>query len=343
MKMITISVLITIILLEITLQLFLAYKPFSFFPWNEDVWERLFIDEYEKGSLMYEALHKPHETRGWTPKPNQSIEIAGYHYTTNSMGHRSIRNYQYDPQEYTVLVLGDSFTFGIDANDREDWPGILQLLDERLNVINLGVGGYGIDQMYITLKETIKLYKPHLVVAAYIDDNLKRSLLSFRHYKKPRFVIRNNKIELTNTPIGSLKKVYKEVKAKHSRYRLAVPEVLKRVFNLGKENLFEINSLIIEEMMKTSKEHKAEFLLVHLAWGNSIREGNSEDEGEAFIQEFINTHDLYAIMTREHFLSKKQIWSKNHYSRKEAELVAQLVLKKLRELPTWKKYLRKSL
>lgn len=135
----------------------------------EREWEDRFLDMMHRdGTIVMAGFHRAHPTRGWTVAPNAHQTVDGFTYTTNERGYRSLRPYTPDPAKYTVLAIGDSFTFGIDTNDAETWPYLLQAKDSRLNVINLGVGGYGIDQMYLTLRETIGEYNPRLVIVAFI-------------------------------------------------------------------------------------------------------------------------------------------------------------------------------
>ncbi|MEM9541947.1 MAG: hypothetical protein AAGA60_20925, partial [Cyanobacteria bacterium P01_E01_bin.42] len=133
-------------------------------------WKSQYIKRYESNrGLMRDArLNDPHPTRGWTPRANLNVTIGDVTYTTNQQGHRALKDYEPNPQQYTVLVVGDSYSFGIDTDDSFLWTNLLQEKDRRLNIINLGVAGYGLDQIYITLKETIETYKPDLVIAAFI-------------------------------------------------------------------------------------------------------------------------------------------------------------------------------
>ena len=50
-------------------------------------------------------------------------------------------------------MLGDSFTFGEDVGDDETYSHHLEQLLPGTEVINLGVHGYGHDQMLIYLRE----------------------------------------------------------------------------------------------------------------------------------------------------------------------------------------------
>ncbi|MEE9543935.1 MAG: SGNH/GDSL hydrolase family protein, partial [Thermodesulfobacteriota bacterium] len=161
-------------------------------------WERTFLTRYafaKKGNIpliAMEGLHKPHPTRGWALRANLKQIVDDKRYATNGDGFRSLYEYSFDPERYGVMIVGDSFTFvdGVDTVDT--WPNLLSELDARLNVFNLAGSGYGIDQMYLTLTEEIERYKPKLVIAAFIDNNLHRTLLDFRDYKKPRFVLKDN-------------------------------------------------------------------------------------------------------------------------------------------------------
>jgi hypothetical protein len=112
----------------------------------------------EDGLFVYKGMDPTHETRGWTPKPNLSVVVDGNNYTTNELGQRSLNSYSYNSQQYQILVIGNSLTFGIDADDSFIWPNMLQASDTRFNIVDLSVGGYGIDQMSLTLEETIDSY-----------------------------------------------------------------------------------------------------------------------------------------------------------------------------------------
>jgi len=75
------------------------------------------------------------------------------HYTINSDGLNE--RYEYSVEKPTnacrIITLGDSFTFGAFANTAENYPEKLEDLlresiysDQKIEVINLGVGGYDI-------------------------------------------------------------------------------------------------------------------------------------------------------------------------------------------------------
>ena len=228
----------TFALMEIALHIVVRVQPDMIFAATgskESWWEKRFLERHANNEYVFGGLHDPHPTRGWTPKKNFAKRIYGRDYTLNEHGYRSRRRYVDDPSKFTVLLVGDSFTFGISADDTEIWPVLLEERNPSLNVINLGVAGYGIGQMYITLRESIQTYRPNLTIAAFITDNLDRTLLSFRDYKKPRFVLVGDSLVLSNTPIGAVDETYEEVKRKYRMleegvgFEILTPFVLRSV------------------------------------------------------------------------------------------------------------------
>src|SRR4029079_9523596 len=105
--------------------------------------------------------------------------------TINSQRLRSETEYGSEPPaEVTrIAVLGDSFTFGIGANDGETYPAQLErMLREtvRVQVINAGVGGTGTGEQARRFDLLVKQFHPHIVVLTAIsndvDDDLDRGL-----------------------------------------------------------------------------------------------------------------------------------------------------------------------
>jgi len=99
------------------------------------------------------------------------------------------------------VVLGDSFTFGEEVGDEETFSHRLQSLLPNSEVLNLGVHGYGHDQMLLYLKEEGLRYHPDLVILGFMPDDMERNVLSFRDYAKPHFAVKDGRLELTTGPI----------------------------------------------------------------------------------------------------------------------------------------------
>ena len=98
-----------------------------------------------------------------------------------------------------VLLYGGTFAL-CNTLARDCFQGLMRRsgLDPDMFLLNYGVDGYGVDQSFLLLQRSIGLYAerdPLIVFGILVDDELDRSLLTFRRYSKPR---------LAATPSGAL-------------------------------------------------------------------------------------------------------------------------------------------
>ena len=89
-----------------------------------------------------------------------------------------------------VLHYGDSFARCL-TESNECFEGLLgdsELADTHW-LLNYGGGGYGLDQIYLMVRESIDAWveqDPLVIVSVYYGDDLERCSLSFREWPKPR-------------------------------------------------------------------------------------------------------------------------------------------------------------
>ena len=78
------------------------------------------------------------------------------------------RNDDVTSETYTILMIGDSFTFGHNVSDPDTYPSkveeLLNTWGYNVNVYNAGVSGYGTDQQYLYIQRILKFTQPNLVV-----------------------------------------------------------------------------------------------------------------------------------------------------------------------------------
>ena len=110
-------------------------------------------------------LHVYDEHLGWVLRPSQEVALAGVRYSTNANGYRG-KPYSHErrPGTYRIVIIGDSQTFGFKVRDHESFAARLDERDSDLEVINLGVQGYGTDQALLMLERRGLEYSPDLVV-----------------------------------------------------------------------------------------------------------------------------------------------------------------------------------
>ena len=152
------------------------------------------------------------EWLGWSFRPN-SIRQGGT-FTINSAGFRSQRDYEARPPANTlrIAVFGDSFTAGDDVTDDEVWGALLEreLIDVgvRAEVLNFGVGAYGMGQAFLRWQRLGKSFAPDIVIFGLQPENLKRNVNVFRQllhrsgpaFSKPRFALIDDELQLLNAP-----------------------------------------------------------------------------------------------------------------------------------------------
>jgi len=77
--------------------------------------------------------------------------------------------------------------------------------DSNLEVLNFGVGGFGLDQAYLRYLKDGYQYKSHITLIGFMSENIYRNVNTFRPFynpktgvplAKPRFIISNNKLSL---------------------------------------------------------------------------------------------------------------------------------------------------
>jgi len=165
-----------------------------------------YIANKDSAIVMYD------EWTGWTFRPD-SIRQGGA-FTINGAGIRSRRDYDRTPPSDTlrIAVFGDSFTAGDDVSDDEVWAYLLEreLYEAgiRAEVLNFGVGAYGMGQAYLRWRRLGRDFSPDMVIFGLQPENLQRNVNVFRQllhrsgppFSKPRFALIDDKLQLLNAP-----------------------------------------------------------------------------------------------------------------------------------------------
>jgi len=125
-----------------------------------------------------EGFFEQDEIRGYKLSPNfigtHSIYNKISEVRTNLKGLRDDREYSYEKGNSTrILILGDSLTFGNGVDVEESYPEYLRELykDENVEVINLAVPGYGINNEYLSFIEEGFKYNPDIILIEYVTND----------------------------------------------------------------------------------------------------------------------------------------------------------------------------
>jgi hypothetical protein len=116
----------------------------------------------------------------------------------NRQGFRDTKDFatiDYLSGKTRVMMLGDSFLFGVWLDLPETISAILERKLPDCEFYNLGIPGWGLDQMYLSYKKYADLIKPQIVVLLYIDDDVPRSYEAFKNgINKPSFSVSQNQL-----------------------------------------------------------------------------------------------------------------------------------------------------
>lgn len=229
---------------------------------SEIYWKWRWRKMHKEGKLIYEKIDKHHPERGWTLTSNLKNKLHyGAYVNSNSEGIRDSREKYLGKK---ILFFGDSHCFGEGVNNNETISYLLEKNLKNVSCLNLGVHGYGIDQQYLYLKEVISKYKPVLTCFVMTDNDFRRDCMNFRDFAKPKFVIQDNQVVLTNTPVPkpenlfSLKKpsiitLFKEL-IKNSLIYYGIIEKKERI---------KINKFILDKIKEEIDKNHSELIFVY--------------------------------------------------------------------------------
>lgn len=144
---------------------------------------------------------------GWVNIPNVYIRDMwgpGVYLRTNAQGFRNNRDTpKYAPKDKVrVVCSGDSFTQGHGVDNDHAFCQRLGFLDPRLEPVNLGQSGYGLDQAFLRYRRDGSVIEHDVHVFAFITDDFWRmQSSSYNGYAKPVLRVRNGALVAENVPV----------------------------------------------------------------------------------------------------------------------------------------------
>ena len=145
---------------------------------------------------------------GWIGKPHAEATFqyldCEHHVRQNRYGFRGSEHALERGTRPRLAVLGDSFVWGFGVEDDEIFTSVLERRsDPPLEVVNLGVSGYGTDQQLLLWRSLGRRFRPDvvlLVLCPYTDlaENL---LPSVYGHPKPVFRFTKDGPRIANQPV----------------------------------------------------------------------------------------------------------------------------------------------
>lgn len=143
---------------------------------------------------------------GWVNQPNLSISnLYGpdLHVSINNLGFRGTDAIDPNQPDGTrrIIVSGDSFTFGYGVGDHSTWAASLARRTPDCEILNMGLGGYGLDQAYLWYRRDGDPLPHDVHLFAFITENFRRmSRDRFMGYGKPVLTAREGRLVVENVP-----------------------------------------------------------------------------------------------------------------------------------------------
>ena len=230
----------------------------------------------EKKNLKFIAEYDP--VLGWRFKSGHwdNYYGLGKSLTINQMGMRSSYEFQTSPPKgmQRILCLGDSFTMGEELGDTQTWCDQLRKMNPNIETMNMGVGGYGLDQIYLWFLDTGLHFDTSYVIVGLFHGSFDRMLTGRYHgYGKPFLTVVDNKIHPAQVPVP---RTHLAIRLAWKWYIYLEPlnsfQALKRISAFicqrfsrihTSQQVLEISEKIFTDLKKISADKRAELVIVY--------------------------------------------------------------------------------
>ena len=271
-------------------------------------------------------------SKGWMPKPNlRDVKVfSDKTLNTNSKGFRGKKDFAYSKskERLRILILGDSFTFGDHVSDDETYSHYLQEMLPHTEIINMGVHGYGHDQMLILLKEEGIKYQLDIVILGFLPLDMSRNLLEFRDFAKPRFVINRGELKLIGTPVPRPEEILESdwVRPRMLDIFSTLYHRVKKVTGLQKKEMEEITTAILTEMIRVVESIPATPILAYLPRGREIAKEIAVTQDEAYMFSVCKLNEKAKCFSTRPYFAEKIAQGESFKSRGHWEAVGHLTV-----------------
>lgn len=319
-------------------------------------------------SAVAERSHTQYDPElGWVNRPNLQIEDLygpGLDLHTNSQGFRGAEEFTVavPPGQVRVICSGDSFTLGYGVANDQTWCQSLAGLDPRLQPINMGQGGYGIDQAYLWYKRDGTQLDHDLHLFAFITTDFERmEQREFLGYGKPYLRLEGGELVIENVPVPE-RAFYAPWLTQNSQAirQLRSMQLLGQLLPAEAEPAApapnvanppdQVAAAILRDLLTLNAKKNSALVLVYLpTLGDyeAVPESSTErwrtflhvaaaDTGVAIIDLVEAFRELPAAEVQSMFISEADVpfpGAAGHYSIKGNQIIAKLLYERLTTLP----------
>ncbi len=256
---------------------------------------------------------------GWIRKPKTMKEEQGKFgktaYHINEKGARMNPGHEHLPVK--ISCYGDSFAFSRQVDDDETWEWYLSKITES-NVLNFGVGNYGIDQALLRLKREFSLNKSKIVMIGVVPSTIVRILGIWKHYHdygntfgfKPFFTVEDGKLAEHENFVNN--------QNKFSSYQQYLPQI--QTSDYFYKHKFKKEMIEFPYFLSIISNPLRNIPLIGIfSWRMLQKKGSNEEKGErkSSLFNFLTMAQLYFLTP-----TKVKLYKKNKYA---ADLLTKIV------------------
>jgi len=152
---------------------------------------------------------------GWAPRVDGGFGDYTYDWAGCRIGAGPLPR-EKSPERRRIVAVGCSMTHGEEVGPREAWCSLVDEADESVEVANLGVAAYGLDQALMRLRRDGFVLEPDEVWMGLLPEaGLRITTLyrpALRHWSndvafKPRFVVEDGRLLRLDDPVASLAEI----------------------------------------------------------------------------------------------------------------------------------------
>lgn len=211
---------ITITLLEVTLRLISVTTPSSDTAIRSLVVKPYHLPVKAAKDQVAEYLTKGNSRieydpdLGWTARRSSQSVDGLYHYNASRIRRPDEITPAPKQEVVRIVLLGDSLMHSDDVPYQDSLAALLEAefkkIGRKVEVLNLAMSGYGIDQAVLRYLKEGRPLAPHYVVLGFQAENIKRNLTLSRAiytrgkdlvpFFKPRFTLEQGQLNLVGSP-----------------------------------------------------------------------------------------------------------------------------------------------
>lgn len=315
-----------------------------------------------------ERRHTMHdELLGWVNAPDVFLPDMygkGVYLRTNAQSFRA--NAPTSPQHpgdtVRVICSGDSFTLGYGVDNDHTWCQQLANANPHIESVNMGQGGYGVDQAYLWYKRDGMPLEHDVHVFAFVRVDFDRMLSNrFQGYPKPTLEVDEGKLVARNVPVP-YPWAWQVLLAQQAPalQKLALVRGLRKLFDLGDlvpdpfeshpeliEETHRVVTAVIADLQRLNQSKRSTLVLVYLPmrrdylddWSDLWREAIQEDArrlGVRFVDLVDTMRKLPRTQVRSFFIPAGKMdypGAAGHYTEAGNAFVAEQLSHQLQSLP----------